>query len=83
MSNADFETYGGGASPLGREGTDTLRQHNWTTEENELPRKLAKSDESLSEIAKHIDRSIGAIRARAKILNIALARSRPLKLFGK
>jgi hypothetical protein len=55
-------------------------QKAWTPEEDELRRKLAKAGESASEIARHIDRSRGSIRDHALKLNIALTKSRRLKL---
>jgi hypothetical protein len=52
----------------------------WTPGEDELLRKLARLGVGASDIAKHIDRSVGSIRTRASRLNIVLAKSRPLKL---
>jgi len=47
----------------------------WTTEEDELLRQLAASDERLANIAKAIKRSSGSVRVRAQRLNVKLARS--------
>ena len=51
----------------------------WTPEEDDLLRKLARSGESVANIAKHIDRSLGSIRNRAVRLNIALVKFRKVK----
>jgi DNA-binding NarL/FixJ family response regulator len=58
-------------------------QIKWTAEEDELLRKLAKAGQSATDIAKHIDRSVGSIRDRVSRLNIALAKSRRLKVMAR
>jgi DNA-binding NarL/FixJ family response regulator len=57
-----------------------LGQNPWTPEEDELLRKLAASGESAASIAKRLNRNIPSIRNRVSRLNIALAKSRTLKI---
>jgi DNA-directed RNA polymerase specialized sigma24 family protein len=56
-----------------------LGKNPWPPEDDEKLRELAKSGESATEIAKHMDRSVDSVRTRASRLNIALAKSRKLK----
>jgi len=51
------------------------RDVHWSLEEDALLRELAKSGESVANIATHLSRSAGAIRNRALRLNLALAKS--------
>jgi hypothetical protein len=47
----------------------------WSSEEDALLHELATSGETLATIAKHLDRSAGAVRMRASRLTIELAKS--------
>ena len=60
-----------------------VRQNPWTPEDDDLLRKLARSGESAPTIAKRLNRSVDSVRARARTLNIALAKSQILKGLGR
>ena len=52
-------------------------QHRWTEQQDEQLRELAKAGKSLREIGQLLGRSPGAVRNRAMLQSIAIAKTPP------
>jgi DNA-binding NarL/FixJ family response regulator len=55
-------------------------RRDWTSEEDDLLREMARSGESVADISARLDRSPGSVRKRASKFKIALAKAPKLKL---
>jgi hypothetical protein len=55
-------------------------KNSWTTKDDEMPRKLVSSGETLANIARILNRKPDSVRARAGRLKIRLAKARNVKL---
>jgi DNA-binding NarL/FixJ family response regulator len=61
---------------------DSPADHYWTPEQDDRLLKMARAGESVSNIAKQLNRSRGSIRLRAARLQIVLAKSWKPKIVG-